>query len=61
MDKWEYRLIDLDIEELNQLGAQGWEAVSIGRIGGQVEAAASILIKRRLTQLEAFEASHRAI
>ena len=33
MDKWEYKQIDANIEELNKLGKKGWEAISMAGAG----------------------------
>jgi hypothetical protein len=57
MDRWEYKVADLtkvekDIGELNQLGAEGWEAVgmvSTWGAGGFKFVHPIALLKRRVT------------
>jgi hypothetical protein len=57
MDRWEYKVADLtkvekDIGELNQLGAEGWEAVamvSTWGAGGFKFVHPIALLKRRAT------------
>jgi len=57
MDKWEYKQIDANIEELNKLGKKGWEAISMagagagsgdGGMSDRWELSWRILLKRKL-------------
>jgi hypothetical protein len=56
MDRWEYTTVDYskptrDIEELNRLGAEGWEAVGLVTTWGMSElrfAHPIVLLKRPL-------------
>jgi len=51
MKKYEYKFLELVIEELNKLGQEGWEAISIGEDSRKLKIGNkrfSVLLKREV-------------